>query len=50
MDVDHGWCHSRYYTDPNGILIELCVDSSGMQVDEGEALDRMRRSTAPSPV
>ena len=20
MDVDHGWCHSLYYVDPNGIM------------------------------
>ena len=21
MEVDHGWCHSLYYIDPNGIMI-----------------------------
>jgi catechol 2,3-dioxygenase-like lactoylglutathione lyase family enzyme len=50
MDVDHGWCHSRYYTDPNGILVEICVDTSGMQIDESEALERMRKSSTSSPI
>lgn len=44
LDIDHGWCHSRYYTDPNGILIELCVDTVGMETDEHEALSKMRGS------
>jgi catechol 2,3-dioxygenase-like lactoylglutathione lyase family enzyme len=37
MDVDHGWAHSRYYLDPNGILIELCTDTPGMPTSD--ALD-----------
>lgn len=42
MDVDHGWCHSRYFTDPNGILVELCADTTGIVRDEEGALSRMR--------
>lgn len=38
MDLDHGWCKSMYFTDPNGILVELCVDEpGGMPVDRAEA-------------
>jgi catechol 2,3-dioxygenase-like lactoylglutathione lyase family enzyme len=31
MEVDHDWCHSVYYTDPNGILIEFCLDTPGFE-------------------
>jgi len=41
MDVDHGWCHSRYYVDPNGILVELCVDTPGMPRSDDIALDEV---------
>jgi catechol 2,3-dioxygenase-like lactoylglutathione lyase family enzyme len=37
MEVDHGWCQSLYYTDPNGIMIELCRDTPGVPVDPTQA-------------
>lgn len=37
MDVDHGWCQSVYYADPNGILIEFCKDTPGFEPDRDEA-------------
>ena len=37
MDVDHGWCHSLYYVDPNGIMVELCRDTPGFTPDRSEA-------------
>ncbi|MDZ7825926.1 MAG: VOC family protein [Gammaproteobacteria bacterium] len=38
MELDHGWCDSIYFADPNGILVELCCDRpGGMPVDEAEA-------------
>lgn len=37
MVLDHGWCESHYYTDPNGILVELCRDAPGMPTDAEEA-------------
>jgi len=38
MELDHGWCESLYFPDPNGILVELCCDKpGGMPVDEVEA-------------
>ena len=37
MDVDHGWCHSLYYVDPNGIMVELCRDTPGFTPDSPEA-------------
>lgn len=37
MEIDHDWCHSVYYTDPNGILVELCRDTPGMPQDADRA-------------
>lgn len=37
MELDHGWCTSLYFTDPNGILVEFCADNPGMPVDMTEA-------------
>ena len=33
MEIDHGWCVSKYFPDPNGILVELCRDRPGIPVD-----------------
>jgi catechol 2,3-dioxygenase-like lactoylglutathione lyase family enzyme len=37
MEVDHGWCHSLYFTDPNGIMVELCRNTPGVPVDVDQA-------------
>jgi glyoxylase I family protein len=37
MEQDHGWCHSLYYMDPNGIMVELCRDTPGFVTDPDEA-------------
>lgn len=37
MEQDHGWCHSLYYLDPNGIMVELCRDTPGFEPNPGEA-------------
>lgn len=37
MEQDHGWCHSLYYLDPNGIMVELCRDTPGFISDPDEA-------------
>jgi catechol 2,3-dioxygenase-like lactoylglutathione lyase family enzyme len=37
MEVDHGWCHSLYYLDPNGIMVELCRDTPGLPDDRDAA-------------
>ena len=33
MEIDHGWCHSVYFVDPNGIMVELCRDTPGLPTD-----------------
>ncbi len=37
MEVDHGWCHSLYYVDPNGIMVEFCRDTPGVEPDTAAA-------------
>ena len=37
MDIDHGWCHSLYYLDPNGIMVEFCRDTPGFEPDPERA-------------
>ena len=37
MEVDHGWCHSLYYLDPNGIMVEFCRDTPGFVPDPESA-------------
>ena len=41
MEVDHGWCHSLYYMDPNGIMIEFCRDTGEFGVDPDTAVERL---------
>jgi catechol-2,3-dioxygenase len=33
MEIDHGWCYSLYYRDPNGIMVEFCRDTPGFERD-----------------
>lgn len=37
MELDHGWCHSLYYLDPNGIMVELTRDAPGFTPDPDRA-------------
>ncbi|MBC8364132.1 MAG: VOC family protein [Actinobacteria bacterium] len=41
MEVDHGWCVSLYFLDPNGIMVEFCRDTGGFGEDPGSARDRI---------
>jgi len=47
MDVDHGWCHSQYYLDPNGIMVEFCRDTPGFTVDPRAARAALTNETRP---
>ena len=38
MEADHGWCQSVYYADPNGIMVEFCVDTPGFEADPENAV------------
>jgi catechol 2,3-dioxygenase-like lactoylglutathione lyase family enzyme len=37
MELDHEWCQSLYYQDPNGIMVEFCRDSPGFVADPKRA-------------
>ena len=42
MEIDHGWCHSIYVTDPNGILVEFCTTTRAFtSADHEEAARRL---------
>lgn len=41
MEVDHEWCHSLYYLDPNGIMVEMCRDTTGFRPDHDAAVARL---------
>lgn len=46
MEIDHGWCHSVYFTDPNGIMVELCRDTPGFTPDPELARKALRTAHA----
>ncbi len=47
MQIDHGFCVSTYTMDPNGILVEYCVDTAPYtEADKAHAL-AVLRSTEP---
>jgi catechol 2,3-dioxygenase-like lactoylglutathione lyase family enzyme len=49
MEVDHGWCHSLYYLDPNQILIEFCRDTPGFEPNPEEAHALLTATVRPRP-
>jgi catechol 2,3-dioxygenase-like lactoylglutathione lyase family enzyme len=43
LEIDHGWCHSVYTTDPNGTLVEWCVTTGEFdEADREKALRALR--------
>jgi len=48
MELDHGWCQSHYVVDPNGILVELTVDTPGFEPDEAEAARLLHQHVEPA--
>jgi hypothetical protein len=55
MQIDHGFCVSAYTMDPNGILVEYCVDTAPYTDDDrAHAIDVLRSASpalgdAPAP-
>ncbi len=49
MEIDHGWCHSLYIKDPNGIMIELCRDTPGLTADSKLAHSRLGETVRTEP-
>ena len=54
MEIDHGFCRSVYTTDPNGILVEWCVDVAPYTDDDrraaAAALADAQPQLEPAPV
>lgn len=55
LQVDHGFCVSTYTMDPNGILVEFCVDTKPYTADDkADAMSVLAEATpalgeAPDP-
>jgi catechol 2,3-dioxygenase-like lactoylglutathione lyase family enzyme len=48
LEIDHGWCHSVYATDPNGILVEFCVSTRQLTAADAEEAQRLLADAAPA--
>ena len=46
MEIDHDWCHSVYFVDPNGIMVELCRDTPGLPNDPARARELLTETPA----
>ena len=47
IEIDHGWCHSVYTTDPNGILVEFCLSTRAFTTADREEAARLLADPAP---
>ena len=47
MEADHHWCRSIYTTDPNGIMVEFCVNTR--ELTEADREEARRRLMDPKP-
>jgi len=50
MEIDHEWCHSLYYLDPNDIMVEMCRDTPGITPDPERARERLHSEVMHSGV
>lgn len=46
-EIDHGWCRSIYATDPNGTLVEWCLDTAPLTDDDRAAAQRVLADPQP---
>jgi catechol 2,3-dioxygenase-like lactoylglutathione lyase family enzyme len=47
IQIDHGFCISTYCMDPNGILVEFCVDTKPYTEEDRRTALEILRSDAP---
>jgi catechol 2,3-dioxygenase-like lactoylglutathione lyase family enzyme len=47
-EVDHGFCTSIYTVDPNGILVEFCCDTRGLDEHDAAEAERLLRDPKPA--
>jgi catechol 2,3-dioxygenase-like lactoylglutathione lyase family enzyme len=49
-EIDHGWCRSIYVTDPNGTLVEWCLDTAPLTDEDKAAARRVLDDPQPELV
>ncbi|MFN8049844.1 MAG: VOC family protein [Acidimicrobiales bacterium] len=47
FDIDHGFCRSLYTIDPNGTLVEWCMDTRPLTEEEREHANRIIHDPEP---
>jgi catechol 2,3-dioxygenase-like lactoylglutathione lyase family enzyme len=49
LEIDHGWVHSIYTTDPDGIVVEFAVLTRDFSEDDAEEALALLRAESPQP-
>jgi catechol 2,3-dioxygenase-like lactoylglutathione lyase family enzyme len=49
LEIDHGWVHSIYTEDPDGITVEFAVLTRDLTAEDAEEGLALLRATAPAP-
>jgi catechol 2,3-dioxygenase-like lactoylglutathione lyase family enzyme len=49
LEIDHGWVHSIYTTDPDGIVVEFAVLTRDFTEADAEDALALLRATSPQP-
>jgi catechol 2,3-dioxygenase-like lactoylglutathione lyase family enzyme len=49
LEIDHGWVHSIYTTDPDGIVVEFAVLTRDFTDEDAEEALALLRAVAPKP-
>ena len=49
LEIDHGWVHSIYTTDPDGIVVEFAVLTRDFTADDSREALELLRAKAPKP-
>jgi hypothetical protein len=47
VEIDHGWCHSIYAEDPNGITVEFCCTTHGVTDEDRRRAQQLLFASAP---
>ena len=49
LEIDHGWVHSIYTTDPDGIVVEFAVLTRDFSAEDAAEAAELLRAEAPQP-
>ena len=47
IEIDHGWCHSIYANDPGGTLVEFCVSTRALTVEDAREAAELLAAAEP---